>query len=316
MALRVGILSVAHMHATSYAVCLADRTDANLVGVWDDESDRGKAFAAKYEVPWFASVDDLLANCDAVSICSENMRHAEHLEWAARAGIPALCEKPLVASEADALRVQRLIDDGAWIMTAFPCPYAPAFQQALGAIKGGQIGRVVGIAGTNHGSCPGGWFIESEKSGGGAMIDHTVHVADLFHRVLGAEPTNVRAQAGSPMYGESWDDTAMLTLDYADGVFATLDSSWSRPKGYMIWGDVTLRITGEEGVIEVDLFNPGVDAFGADGLRRRSTGSNLDRLMMDEFIAAVTEGRPAMTSGTDGLAASRVALAGYSSLRG
>lgn len=315
MALRVGILSVAHMHASSYAFCLATRTDASLVGVWDDDETRGQAFAKKYEVPWFDSAEALLAACDAVCICSENMKHAEHLEWAAKAGKPALCEKPIVGNQADAARVQKLIDDGAWIMTAFPCPYAPGFQQALAAIKGGQIGRVIGISGTNRGSCPGGWFVEPEKSGGGAMIDHTVHVADLFRRVLDAEPVAVRAQVGSPMYGESWDDTAMLTLDYANGVFATLDSSWSRPKGYMIWGDVTLRITGEQGVIDLDLFNPGVDVFGADGLRRHSTGSCLDPLMVSEFIASVSEARAPLTTGADGLAASRVALAGYASLK-
>lgn len=311
---KIGIVSVAHMHTHSYAACLADREDALLAGVWDDDPARGQAFAERYRVPFYGDLEGLLNETDAVIIGSENLKHADHLEAAAMAGRPALCEKPLVASREDEARVRTLLDRGAWIMTAFPCPYAPAFRQALAAVKSGQIGKIVGIAGTNRGSNPGGWFVDPTLSGGGALMDHTVHVADLFRRLLEQEPSLVSAQAGTRMTNIPTDDTAMLLLEYEDGVFATLDASWSRPKGYMIWGDVTLRITGEKGVVEVDLFNPGIDVFGPEGLRRRSTGSNLDALMVDEFLSALRESRSAWTSGEDGLAASQVALAGYESL--
>jgi len=48
--------------------------------------------------------------------------------------------------------------------------------QAEGCHRFGQIGKVLAIRGTNRGRCPFDWFVQLPLSGGGAVIDHTVHV--------------------------------------------------------------------------------------------------------------------------------------------
>src|SRR5207253_2134250 len=95
------------------------------------------------------------------------------------------------------------------VMTAFPCRYAPSFTRLQERVKAGDIGPIKAICATNRGRCPFDWFVQENLSGGGAMIDHTVHVTDLLRALLGEEPTRVQAQTGSNMYGQSWDDTAM-----------------------------------------------------------------------------------------------------------
>ena len=146
------------------------------------------------------------------------------------------------------------------------------------------------------------------------MIDHVVHVADLLRRLLKEEPTSVTAQIGNNMYGQDWEDTAHLTIDFPSGVFATLDSSWSRHKNYKTWGDVALRVTGEKGVIEADLFGQGLSVT-TDHAWHLGTGSDLDGLMIDEFVSAIREGRQALVTAEDGLRASAVAILGYESVR-
>jgi predicted dehydrogenase len=107
----------------------------------------------------------------------------------------------------------------------------------------------------------------------------------------------------------------MLTIEYPSGVFASLDSSWSRPKSYKTWGDVTMKIVGEKGVIELDLFVQGLDLYsdasGAHGML--GYASNLDQAMVDEFLAAHTEKRKPKVTMQDGLAAADLALAAYES---
>jgi predicted dehydrogenase len=316
MPLRVGFLSTAHMHAWGYSAGVNACAEADLAGIWDEDEERASAFAAKFEAPSFSSAEELLSVCDAVVICSENKKHPEHVEWAARAGKPILCEKPIVTSSQEwDLVKEAVLGRGVPFMTAFPCRYSPAFRRLKERFDAGEIGKLVAICATNRGRNPGGWFIQPEVSGGGAMIDHVVHVADLLWVLLGERPSSVYAATGNNMYGQNWEDTAMLTMEVGDGVFATLDSSWSRPKSYKTWGDVTMSIVGEYGVLELDMFNQAVehysDATGGHGLA--GYGSDLDSALIADFVKAVRDGRPPAITADDGWQAVRVALAGYES---
>ena len=107
----------------------------------------------------------------------------------------------------------------------------------------------------------------------------------------------------------------MLTLQYPSGIFATIDSSWSRPQSFKTWGDVTMNVVGSEGVIELDMFGPAVDAYGEGKVSHNAAGygSDLDALMVGGFIRACVDGTEVPVSLEDGLRAGNVALAGYRS---
>ena len=312
--LRVGILSTAHMHVASYVAAFGAHPRAELVGAYDPDTERLESFAKGTGVRTFADIDELLDACDAVCIGSENNAHADFVEVAARAGKAILCEKPLAAKESDMERIERAVrESGVTMMTAFPCRFSPAYARLKERVDGGEIGKVRAVMATNRGTNPGGWFVQKAHSGGGAMIDHVVHVTDLLRDMLG-EPSRVQAQIGNNAYGQDWEDTAMVTLEWPDGTFATLDSSWSRPKGYKTWGDVTMTVVGEKGTIEMDMFGPGLGVYGASGYRTATYGSDLDAAMVDSFVRACLDGTPVVTTMTDGLQAARVALAGYRSV--
>lgn len=309
---RIGILSTAHMHAFGYASGLHETSDAELSGVWDDDELRGKSFAERFGATYYSGREELLANVDGVIITSENRKHLENAEAAAAAGKPILCEKPLVTTEEEAGRM-REVDSRVTVMTAFPCRFSPAYQRLKARVAAGDIGRVLAIDATNHGSCPFGWFVEEDKSGGGAMMDHTVHVADLLRDLLGEDPTTVYAQTANRIFGQTWDDTAMLHLTYPSGVFAAIDASWSRPASYKTWGDVKMSVVGEKGVIELDMFSQGFDYYPKDGKHGLSSyASDLDTLLVSSFLRAIDTGEPEVTA-EDGIAAAMVAIAGYKS---
>jgi predicted dehydrogenase len=319
MPLRVGILSCAHLHCWGYVASLKNNPDAEIVGIWDDEVERGETFAQRAGIAYTGFLDDLLAACDAVCITSENVRHAELGIKAARAGKHIICEKPLVTNEEDGARFLEAVEEaGVILMTAFPCRFSPAFQELKEKVQSGEIGRVRAICATNRGRCPFGWFVQRDKSGGGAMIDHVVHVTDLLRDLLQEEPARVQAQIGSNVYGQDWEDTAMLTIDFPSGVFVTLDSSWSRPKTYRTWGDVTMNVVGENGTIELDMFGTETQLTTLDQTPSHQSlgwGGDLDQAMVDEFVSACVNRRPPLVTGHDGLQAARVAMAGYESVR-
>jgi len=322
MRLRLGFLGVAHMHSHGYAAAARTLPDVELIGAWDHHEPRARAFSQTYGIPVCHSMDALLQASDAVVVTSENARHASDAMAAARAGRHILCEKPLVIElESGEALIEECHKAGVILMTAFPCRFSPAYARLREKVRIGDLGPIVAICATNRGRCPFDWFVVPEESGGGAMMDHTVHVADLLRDLLGETPTRVYATIGHNMYGQSWEDTAMLTLEYPFGVFATLDASWSRPASYKTWGDVTMNVVCARGVIELDMFNQQFDVYRnnvtphAPAHTVAGFGPDLDRLLLGEFLDSVRESRPPLVTGEDGLEAVRVALAAYQSAR-
>ncbi len=317
--LKVGILSFAHMHAAGYAHALQGRPDATLAGIADPDAARGREMAYRFKTTYFPSVAALLdAGMDGVIVTSENVHHRALVETAAGAGVSAiLCEKPLATTEEDArAMIEACAGRGVRLATAFPCRYSPAFRRLREQVRAGAVGEVLAVRGTNRGSMPGGWFTDRALSGGGAVMDHTVHVADLNRVLLGREAESVYAEIGSGFYHQDWDDTGFLTIGYGGGVFATLDTSWSRPKTFPTWGDVTLQVVGTGGVLDLDMFAQSL-AHYADRAGRVSWpgwGSDTDAGLVGDFLRLTRgEDAPDIATGEDGLLALQVALAAYRS---
>ena len=74
---------------------------------------------------------------------------------------------------------------GSKLQIAFPVRFAPPVQKLKAVLDAGTLGRLISAKCTNHGKMPGGWFADSEKAGGGAVMDHTVHVVDVLRWALG-----------------------------------------------------------------------------------------------------------------------------------
>src|SRR5205085_9251107 len=131
-----------------------------------------------------------------------------------QAGRHVLCEKPLATTLEDGQEmISACREAGVQLMTAFPCRFSPAMVRLKATLDTGKIGDVIAIRGTNRGRCPFDWFVNLPLSGGGAVIDHTVHVTDLMRWLLGREVTSVYAESSNRMYSQEFDDTGMLTME-------------------------------------------------------------------------------------------------------
>ena len=307
------------MHAQAYAQALREHPGAELVGIADSEAARGQAMAEQFGTTYFPSEAALLnLGLDGVVITSENIHHRRLVEMAAEVGVPAiLCEKPLATTADDArAMIAACAAAGSKLATAFPCRYSPAFGRLRQQVAAGAIGEVLAIRGTNHGLMPGGWFVDKSLSGGAAVIDHAVHVADLNRLLLGREAQEIYAEIGSGFYHQDWEDTGFLTIGYDGGVFATLDTSWSRPKTYPTWGDVTLQVVGTGGVLDLDMFAQNLVHYDdrAGRVSWETWGSNTDAGLVADFVRLASgEDAPNLATGEDGLRALSVALAAYRS---
>jgi len=314
--IKIGILSFAHMHAYSYAQCVKSNPNSILVGVADHDSKRGKDAAKRFEVKYFSSYEKLLKERDieGVIICSENSKHRELTEMAANAKKHILCEKPIATTIKDAIKMIEVCkDNNVRLQIAFPCRFIPSVVKAKKLVNSGKIGRVLAIRATNHGRMPGGWFTDKKLAGGGAVMDHTVHVVDLMRWFLKREVKRVYAEVDNLIYKMKIDDCGTLMMEFENGVFASLDPSWSRPKTFPIWGDVTMKVIGEKGIVSVDAFSQNISVYDDKNNKFywQSWGSNCNYSLINNFIDMILYNKEPFISGYDGLKAMEVALAAY-----
>jgi len=314
---RIGIMSFAHMHAASYAECLKNIPSAEFAGIYDDNTKRGKEMARRFGVDYFNTEKKFFAQkLDGVIICSENSKHPAMTESAAKAKVNILCEKPIAMSLKEANKMLAAVSKaGVKFMTAFPCRFIPSVVKARRLLDSGEIGRILAVKATNHGSLPGGWFLDKKLAGGGAVLDHTVHVADLLRWFTRKEVRTVYAEIDQSLHKLKIDDCGTLMFEFESGVFASLDPSWSRPESFPVWGDVTLDIIGEKGNIYVDAFSEVIDVYNDKVGKHtcRTWGSNADLGLVRNFVEMILYNRTPFISGYDGLKALEVALGAYQS---
>lgn len=315
---RIGIMSFAHMHAESYAACLKRIPEARLETIWDDDADRGKAAAERYGAKFVGDLDAFLSSpIEGVVITAENVKHRPLAERAAAAGKWVLSEKPLATTVEDAhdmIAACRKAKVG--LGTAFPCRYVPSLMAVQEQIARGDYGAIYAAACTNNGQFPGGWFAEGAQAGGGATMDHTVHVVDLLRWMLGKEFTHVYCENGHLLGRDTeLDDLGVLHLEMEGGVMVSHIASWNRPKSFPTWGDVTIEFVGEKGVISVDAFNQKLSVYDDREMRASWAywGGNPDLGLMRDFVAAVDQRREPAITGYDGLKAVEVTVAAYRS---
>ncbi|MDW7658696.1 MAG: Gfo/Idh/MocA family oxidoreductase [Bacillota bacterium] len=315
--LRIGLISFAHLHASSYVRSLLKCKNAQISGIYDDHYDRVQKYTEGYDIPYYSDYRKLLSeDVDAIIVCSENVLHAEHVIAASRAGKHILCEKPLGTDIADMHEmIKEAKKNCVQLMTAFPNRYMPAVVKLKKMIDTGELGVILGIKATNKGAMPGGFFINRALSGGGSMLDHTVHVMDLVHWFFASEPKTIYAQCESILNDIPVEDAAIVNITLENGIIVSLDCSWSRKPCYHFGRDLTLEITGTKGTVSIDYYAQSNELYTMTTGKKDLSfwGDNKDDLIIEDFVDCILNNKPVPITGEDGLYAAKIALYAYKS---
>ncbi len=320
--MKIGIMSFAHHHAEAYIHNLRAIEGVEMIGIADDYAPRGETFARQFDVPLFSSYADMLAaEPDAVLVCSENANHRPLVEMAAAAGAHVLCEKPLATNLEDAAAIVDVCRAaGVILMTAFPMRFSAPAMQVKARIEAGDLGKIYCLTTTNQGEMPihhRAWFVDKELAGGGAFMDHIVHLADMLRWYLQQEVTSVYAQANHILHADKVDveTGGLVMLTFADGTFASIDTSWSKPFNYPTWGGLTFELISELGLTKVDAFSQNLTVYQQEPANHFWVpwGSDSNQAMVMEFVAAIRENRAPAVTGDDGYKAVEIVMAAYES---
>ena len=242
----IGFGNIAQEHAKGYAVA----NGASLVAVADASPDR-LTLLRDSGVRTFSVVSTMLAeiNPDVVSICTPPSTHAALAELALGHGAHVFCEKPLAHNTTDARRmIEAAASANRLLGVAFCHRFIPAIRRLKDLIETGAIGTPLLYRNQFSGPFEGvekTWFSNPELSGGGTLMDTTVHSIDLFRYLVG-EPESVRGLASTTRSGLQVEDTSVVLLR-SGKCLGTLEASWTVAPGTLL-----IEVRGKAGEIVYD----------------------------------------------------------------
>lgn len=217
---RVGVLGVGSLgkeHARIYAD-LAQAGLVRFVGVFDVQTEAAKAHAEKHGVRAFATVNELLAEVDAVSVVTPTVTHHALASEALKAGKHVLVEKPMTDSAEQAGELVGLAQAAGLVL------------QVGHVERFNPVYRYLEEAATQP------RFIECHRLSPypkrstdiGVVLDLMIHDLDVVMAFVKSPVVSVEA-VGIPVLSRS-EDIANARLRFANGCIANLTASRISPE--------------------------------------------------------------------------------------
>jgi 1,5-anhydro-D-fructose reductase (1,5-anhydro-D-mannitol-forming) len=230
--IRIGMISYWHVHAEDYTKQVLNHPDTEIAAIWDELPERGEEKAAKYGVPFYASLDELLArpDLDAVVVDAPTNIHREVIVKAAQAGKHIFTEKVVAATYAEVRDIIAAVRDaGVKLTVSLPRLYEGYTEAVEKVLSEGLLGRItLARVRLSHNGATADWlpehFYSLEQCRGGALIDLGCHPMYLVRRFLGV-PEAVSAAYGY-VTGKEVEDNAVAMLKYADGAVGIVEAGF------------------------------------------------------------------------------------------
>ncbi len=298
---------------------------AEVIALADVSAPELQAVASRYGITkTFADYRDLLAltEIDAVAICGPTNLHYQMIVDAAAHNKAIFCEKPIDLSlEKVQAAIQEVKRRGVPMMVGFNRRFDPNFFKVRQVIADGGIGQphMLRITSRDPGPPPEAYI----RASGGIFLDMTIHDFDMARYLMGGEVTEVYARTAvlvDPVFEQAGDwDTAIVTLTFENGAFATIDNSRKAAYGY----DQRVEMFGSGGMVTIANNTPDshilCDAAGIhtalplNFFLERYAESYVRE--MRAFVAAVQTHAPVPVGGEDGFKAAVIAVAAAQSAR-
>jgi predicted dehydrogenase len=214
-----GVIGRAHM------AVIAANPDCQLSAI-ADPSDAAQQLAAEQGIPWFATLEELLAAArpDGVILATPNALHVPQALQCIDAGVPVLVEKPIAHTVEEAQRlVQATETQQAQVLIGHHRAHSPIMAQAKAVIDEGRLGRLVSVMGSALFFKPDSYFAEAPwrtQAGGGPVLINLIHEIHNL-RMLCGDIVAVQAMCSNAVRGFAVEDTAAINFRFASGVLAT-----------------------------------------------------------------------------------------------
>ena len=310
MTLNMAMIATGGIADSQLAPALAAAPNARLWSVYSRDKDRAAAFAAKHGAassdPAHDDLDALLADPDlhAVLIASPDKLHAEQAIKAARAGKHILTEKPM-ATDRDGTKamIQATDDAGVRLAVAYHMRWHMGHRKLFESVQSGALGapRHMRIQWPTPAKNADGWRAKSDVGRWWALAAVGTHCLDQIRWFMTpqcGEVSQAHSIINRSVYNGPNDETALLSYQFENGSTAELCAS------VLYRGPRVMEVYGSDGyAVCTETLGPhGEGSIETHEGRFDYTPANPYVGEIEDFAAAVREGRPAEVDGIEGAA--------------
>jgi myo-inositol 2-dehydrogenase/D-chiro-inositol 1-dehydrogenase len=197
----IGCGNIGRIHSRAlWALRKTGVADATVAAVSDPDSDRAAELAA-HNGAEVLTPEELLDAVEAVYVCTPTAYHPDIVEAAAGRGLPIYCEKPLACDLAGAVRVAAALATVPHrVGLVLRC--VPLFEAMADALASHRYGTTMTVLLRDdqyfpvQGQYASAWRSQHEMTGGGTLIEHSIHDIDVFRWLCG-DPVEVSCRTSS-----------------------------------------------------------------------------------------------------------------------
>jgi predicted dehydrogenase len=316
---RWGLIGCGDIAARRVAAALRDSPHSAFVAVARRRAVLSESFAREHgarraHADWLDLVRD--DEVDAVYVATPVHLHAEQAIAAADAGKHVLCEKPMALTVEECQRMIAAAErNRVRLGVAYYRHHYPVVARLRELLASAEIGRPVlcrvdvfepfnPAAGGER-----SWLLDRAQAGGGPMMDFGCHRIEVLLDLFGPLQEASGFLANVRYRDRDVEDTCVAHLGFRGGAQAILAVTHAAGERRD-----TFDVYGSAGSVQVPALNDGIlRIVGGPSTReeRHPPHPNLHQPLVEDFVAAVREGRRPAVDGGVGLEVSRVLAAIY-----
>ncbi|NVM17313.1 MAG: Gfo/Idh/MocA family oxidoreductase [Candidatus Lokiarchaeota archaeon] len=331
MTIKIGIVGAGafgSIHLTGFS----KNPSCQLVAIASRTEKHAKAASEKFQVPkvyagndsWKKMIDN--EKLDVVSICTPNYLHAPIISKAIEKNCHILCEKPIAISREELRQIEsELASKDLIFFTSFNKRYNPIFKLIKGTLDEGILGKItlVRYYFSHYGPYKSWealseekWFFDSEKAGGGVLLDLGVHCIDILRYLIGEYDKVNGINFKTSCIQMEDEDNCNVLFQFKNDVPGLISVSWCNEPSE------TIDIFGTKGFIKVNLSGRNSPSFGPKSLKRnklikdllkfKPASESAQNKLIDHFINCILTKKQESPNFSDGKKAVEFVLEAYS----
>jgi predicted dehydrogenase len=310
----------------------AKNPDCELVAIASRTEEHAKKVSERFNIPNVYVGRDNWKNLlekeelDIVSICTPNYLHAPIVLKAIENDCNILCEKPIAISREELSQIEeKLKNKNLIFFTSFHKRYNPIFKLLKDLIENDALGKIISVRyffshygpyKSWHAISEEKWFFDSDKAGGGVLLDLGVHCIDIMRYLIGEYDIVNGINYNTSCLQMSSEDNCNVLFRFKNEALGFITASWCNEPLE------TIDIFGAKGYIKVDLTNKKSISYGPRRLKKneyfqkliehKPSGGFAQNVLINHFIECVRKKTQENPNFEDGKRAVEFVLDAYS----